>query len=198
MPDGKYRIVLDRETSEIKISSPATDVPDKTVLFKRTSGTAGADAPGGTGKVKISDWSDVLYIKASWSAMNPEDGVYIWDQDPSYSDPARRLHYLVDGARERGMRIAFTINTNSIDKHENYEAAYVFTDDGADISKIVQGSPQTFETTVDLSGVSVGRYTWATAIVHKENNNRPGIELSVKDSYIAGDGWTKLCNILVK
>ena len=81
---------------------------------------------------------------------------------------------------------------------ENNEAAYVFTDDGADISKIVQGSPQTFETTIELSGVSAGRYTWATAIVNKENSNRPGIELSVKDSYIVGDGWTRLCNVLVK
>ncbi|MDD5892658.1 MAG: DUF4832 domain-containing protein, partial [Bacteroidales bacterium] len=53
-----------------------------------------ADAPDGSGKVKVSDWSDVLYIKAAWSAMNPEDNVYIWEKEPSYSDAARRLHYL--------------------------------------------------------------------------------------------------------
>ena len=84
------------------------------------------DAPDGSGKVKVSDWSDVLYIKAAWSAMNPQDGVYIWNCDPSYSDAARRFHYLVEGAKERGMRIAFTINTNSVDKHENYTPDFVF------------------------------------------------------------------------
>ncbi|MGM9735726.1 MAG: hypothetical protein ACI3ZL_04880 [Candidatus Cryptobacteroides sp.] len=98
-----------------------------------------ADAPDGSGKVKVSDWSDVLYIKAAWSAMNPEDDVYIWEQDPSYSDPARRLHYLVDGAKERGMRIAFTINTNSVDKHENYTPQFVF-DAGAQGYETTTGS----------------------------------------------------------
>ena len=98
-----------------------------------------ADAPDGSGKVKVSDWSDVLYIKAAWSALNPQDGVYIWEQDPSYSDAARRLHYLINGAKERGMRIAFTINTNSVDKHENYTPQFVF-DAGAKGYETTTGS----------------------------------------------------------
>ncbi|MGM9735727.1 MAG: DUF4832 domain-containing protein [Candidatus Cryptobacteroides sp.] len=97
------------------------------------------DALDGSGKVKVSEWSDVLYIKAAWSAMNPEDGVYIWEQDPSYSAPARRLKFLVDGAKERGMRIAFTINTNSVDKHENYTPQFVF-DAGAKGYQTTTGS----------------------------------------------------------
>lgn len=98
-----------------------------------------ADAPDGSGKIRVCEWSDVLYIKAAWSAMNPEDGVYIWQQDPSYSVAARRLHYLVNGARERGMRIAFTINTNSVDKHENYTPQFVF-DAGAKGYQTTTGS----------------------------------------------------------
>ena len=88
-----------------------------------------ADAPDGTGKVSVWDYSNVLYIKADWSAMNPEDGVYIWEQDPSYSDFAYRLHYLMDGAEERGLKIAFTINTNSEDDHTSSTPDFVREED---------------------------------------------------------------------
>ena len=83
------------------------------------------DENGNSGTLKVSDYSNVLYIKAAWSAMNPEEGVYIWEKDASYSDAARRLKYLVDGAKERGMKIAFTINTNSEGQHSNYTPDWV-------------------------------------------------------------------------
>ncbi|MGN1215475.1 MAG: DUF4832 domain-containing protein, partial [Candidatus Cryptobacteroides sp.] len=81
---------------------------------------------------------------------------------------------------------------------EDSSAAYIFTDKDADISKIIPLAPQTFETVIDLTGVVAGKYTWATAIVNTENGNRPGIELSVPDSALTSDGWTKLCSVTIK
>lgn len=80
------------------------------------------DAPDGSGKVRVWDYSNVLYIKADWSAMNPADNMYIWeDEGYDYAVSqggktalfAENLKYLMDGAKERGLKIAFTINTNS-------------------------------------------------------------------------------------
>ena len=46
-----------------------------------------ADAPDGSGQVSVWDYSNVLYIKADWADMNPEDGVYIWEEQyQDYSD----------------------------------------------------------------------------------------------------------------
>lgn len=99
-----------------------------------------ADAPDGSGKVSVWDYSNVLYIKADWAAMNPEDGVYIWEQDPSYSDFAYRLHYLMDGAKERGLKIAFTINTNSEDDHTNSTPDFVREEDPSSCYATTTGS----------------------------------------------------------
>lgn len=102
------------------------------------------DAPDGSGKVRVSDYSSVLYIKAAWSAMNPEDGKYIWQEGmENYSKPAQRLKLLIDGAKERGMKIAFTINTNSVDKHENYTPDFV-REAGADGYWTQTGSVKVF------------------------------------------------------
>lgn len=99
-----------------------------------------ADAPDGSGKVSVWDYSNVLYIKADWAAMNPEDGVYIWEQDPSYSDFAYSLHYLMDGAKERGLKIAFTINTNSEDDHTNSTPDFVREEDPSSCYATTTGS----------------------------------------------------------
>ena len=32
------------------------------------------------GKVKVSDYSNVLFIRAAWSYFNPEEGKYIWNE----------------------------------------------------------------------------------------------------------------------
>ena len=74
----------------------------------------------------------------------------------------------------------------------------VFVDTDADISKIVKGSIQTFDSTIDLSDVPAGKYTWAIAIVNTEKGNVPGIELSVKDADLTAEGWLRLCDVLVK
>ena len=100
-----------------------------------------SEAPDGSGKVNVWDYSNVLYIKADWAAMNPEDGVYIWEEQyQDYSDYARRLKYLMDGAKERGLKIAFTINTNSEDDHTNSTPDFVREEDPSSCYSTVTGS----------------------------------------------------------
>lgn len=100
-----------------------------------------ADAPDGSGKVSVWDYSNVLYIKADWAAMNPEDGVYIWEEQyQDYSDYARRLKILMDGAKERGLKIAFTINTNSEDDHTNSTPDFVREEDPSSCYPTTTGS----------------------------------------------------------
>ena len=87
-----------------------------------------ADAPGG--KVSVWDYSNVLYIKADWADMNPQDGVYIWEAgNEDMSLFSKNLKYLMDGAKKRGLKIAFTINTNSMDDHDDSTPAFVREED---------------------------------------------------------------------
>lgn len=100
---------------------------------------------GKTGKIKVSDYSNVLYIKADWAAMNPEDGVYIWEEQyQDYSDFARNLKYLMAGAKERGMKIAFTINTNSQDDHSNSTPDFVREEDPTSCFETTTGSAKVY------------------------------------------------------
>lgn len=100
-----------------------------------------ADAPDGSGQVSVWDYSNVLYIKADWADMNPEDGVYIWEEQyQDYSDFARRLKILMDGAKERGLKIAFTINTNSEGDHDNSTPDFVREEDPSSCYTTTTGS----------------------------------------------------------
>lgn len=100
-----------------------------------------ADAPDGSGQVSVWDYSNVLYIKADWADMNPEDGVYIWEEQyQDYSDFARRLKILMDGAKERGLKIAFTINTNSEGDHDNSTPDFVREEDPSSCYATTTGS----------------------------------------------------------
>ena len=66
--------------------------------------------------VKISDYANTLYIRASWTELNPEDGIYGWNTN---SD----LKQLIQGAIDRKMKLAFRIVVDSRDKK------YTFTPD---------------------------------------------------------------------
>lgn len=81
--------------------------------------------PTSEGNVKVSDYASVLYIRAAWTYFNPEEGVYVWNQPSSASKYARRFHMLVDGAKERGLKLAFTFICDSQDKHDNFTPDYV-------------------------------------------------------------------------
>lgn len=76
------------------------------------------DFQSSEGKVKVSDYANILLIRGVWSQLNPEEGVYVW-QESCNTKPAQRFRYLVNGARERGMKLAFGFSVDSRDKHEN-------------------------------------------------------------------------------
>lgn len=76
------------------------------------------------GKVKVSDYATVLYIRGAWSDFNPEEGVYIW-QPTCNTAPAKRFRMLTEGAKARGLKLAFTFVVDSRDKHYDFTPAYV-------------------------------------------------------------------------
>ena len=76
------------------------------------------------GPVKVSDYATVLLIRGVWKYLNPEEGVYIWQEDCN-TIHAQRYRYLVNGAKERGLKIAFGFSVDSRDKHENSSPDYV-------------------------------------------------------------------------
>ena len=76
------------------------------------------------GKVKVSDYGTTLYIRGAWSDFNPEEGIYIW-QDGVNTEPAKRFRMLVNGAKERNLKLAFTFVVDSRDKHYNFTPDYV-------------------------------------------------------------------------
>lgn len=76
------------------------------------------------GNVKVSDYGNTLYIRGAWSDFNPEEGVYVWD-DNCNTKPAQRFKMLVKGAVERQLKLAFTFVVDSRDKHYNFTPAYV-------------------------------------------------------------------------
>ena len=76
------------------------------------------------GQVRVADYGTTIYIRGAWSDFNPEEGVYIW-QDGVDTKPAQRFRMLVNGAKERGLKLAFTFVTDSRDKHYNFTPEYV-------------------------------------------------------------------------
>ncbi len=79
------------------------------------------------GYVKVSDYASMLLIRIRWSHANPERGVYIWNEgvDTKY---ARRLRMLMDGAKERGLKLVFNFTADSRDFHENMIPEFVRED----------------------------------------------------------------------
>lgn len=77
------------------------------------------------GKVRVTDYSNVLYIRGAWSDFNPEPGKYIWNDGEVDSAPARRFKMLTEEALKRGMKLAFTFVVDSQDKHYDFTPKYV-------------------------------------------------------------------------
>ncbi len=81
--------------------------------------------PSAVGPVKVSDYGNTLFIRGAWSDFNPEEGKYIWNEGQVDSKPARRFKMLVDGAKARGLKLAFSFVCDSQDKHYNFTPDYV-------------------------------------------------------------------------
>ena len=69
--------------------------------------------------VRISDYAKTFYVRVHWSTMNPAEGVYFWNTDC-------KLRRVVQGALDRGMRLAFRVIVDSRDRAREATPAYVF------------------------------------------------------------------------
>jgi hypothetical protein len=76
------------------------------------------------GKVKVSDYATTLYVRGAWSDFNPEKGVYVWQKNCN-TEAAKKFRMLEDGAKERGLKLAFTFVVDSRDKHYNFTPDFV-------------------------------------------------------------------------
>lgn len=76
------------------------------------------------GIVRVSDYATTLFIRASWTDFNPEEGKYAWDEDVN-TKAAQRFKMLVEGAAERGLKLAFAVIIDSQDKSYDFTPAYV-------------------------------------------------------------------------
>ncbi|NDW10716.1 LamG-like jellyroll fold domain-containing protein [Dysgonomonas sp. 520] len=74
--------------------------------------------PGISEPVKIEDYANTLYIRTSWTSLNPSENVYGWDTNPG-------LKWMIENARKRGMRLAFRVVVDSRDKSEDFSPRYV-------------------------------------------------------------------------
>lgn len=76
-------------------------------------------------KVKVSDYATTLYIRAAWSLFNPSEDVYVWDEGQENTAAGRRFRMLMNGAMERGLKVAFTFVVDSRDKSFDFTPAFV-------------------------------------------------------------------------
>jgi hypothetical protein len=68
--------------------------------------------------VKVSDYAHVLYIRTSWTALNPAEDEYGWETN-------EQLQWMIDNARQRGMKLAFRVVVDSRDKSSDFTPPYV-------------------------------------------------------------------------
>ncbi len=74
--------------------------------------------PGQSGTFKIEDFAGTMYVRTSWTSLNPSENVYGWDTN-------EKLKTLISNARQRKMKIALRVVIDSRDKAEDFTPAYV-------------------------------------------------------------------------
>ena len=81
--------------------------------------------PSSEGTVNVFDYGNVIYLRGSWTDFNPEENVYIWQDgiDEGKYPLARSLRLFEEGAKERGLKLAFTLKTDSRDANANCPTA---------------------------------------------------------------------------
>lgn len=76
------------------------------------------------------------------------------------------------------------------------KVAKIVVDDDCEPSEWLEGNANSYETKI-AADVPAGNYTWAIAIVNKDKDNKPGIELASKGNYTA-DNWLKIIGVTIK
>lgn len=74
--------------------------------------------PAMNSTVKVSDYATTLYIRTSWTVLNPAEDVYGWDTDEG-------LKNLITQALQRGLKLAFRVVVDSRDKSSDFSPPYV-------------------------------------------------------------------------
>lgn len=74
--------------------------------------------PAVNSTVKVSDYATTLYVRTSWTVLNPAENVYGWDTDQG-------LKNLITQAQQRGLKLAFRVVVDSRDKSSDFSPAYV-------------------------------------------------------------------------
>lgn len=79
------------------------------------------------GTVNVFDYGNVIYLRGSWTDFNPEEGVYIWQDgiDEDKYPLARSLRLFEEGAKEHGLKLAFTLKCDSRDANANCTPDFV-------------------------------------------------------------------------
>ena len=158
--------------------------------------------PGLDQPIKIEDYAHTLYMRVSWTMLNPEEDVYGWDTDEN-------LKNVIEEARKRNMRLAFRVVVDSQDKPSNFTPQFV-KDAGAEgfISKsgkrevwspypddpVFQEKYEKFikafaakfndPDVVDfLDGYGLGKWGEAHGVTYKDESNREAVLHWVTDLY---------------
>src|SRR5574344_996946 len=87
--------------------------------FWETQGYDSVRVKGIDEPVRVSDYTNTCYIRTSWAAFEPQDGVYIWN------DKSSKLMGLINSVIKRGMKLAFRIVVDGRDQGQN-TPMYVF------------------------------------------------------------------------
>lgn len=76
------------------------------------------------GKVNVVDYSTTILVRTSWYALNPEEGLYAWNENCNTPE-AVYYRWLVKEAKARGMRIGFGYGIDDRDKSTFFTPPYV-------------------------------------------------------------------------
>lgn len=152
--------------------------------------------------VKIEDYAHTLYMRVSWTMLNPEEGVYGWDTNENFKN-------IVEQARKRNMRLAFRIVVDSQDKPSDFTPDFVrkagakgftsmsgkrqvwspFPDDPIfqeKYNKFIEAFAAKFNDPdlVDfIDGYGLGKWGEAHGVTYRDDSNRESVLRWVTDLY---------------
>ncbi len=79
------------------------------------------------------------------------------------------------------------------------KVAYSFVDTASEPSEWINGKPTQYKYDIELKDVRSGKYTWAIGIVDtSKGDDIIGLNLSLKNDHLTGEGWAKLTDITVR
>lgn len=158
--------------------------------------------PGLDATVRVSDFSNTLYLRTSWTIFNPEEDVYGWDVNEGFK-------YIIDYAKERGLKLAFRVVVDSRDKPYDFTPKFV-RDAGAEGFESKSGSKTVWSPYCDdpvfqekhakfikafakrfddsdevdfIDGYGLGKWGESHAVAYKDDANREKVYKWIIDLY---------------